>query len=186
MASASAVSRAAPGTADPVRGDGGGEHGDCGDPPGAALRHEQAPVLVAADVAALDATPADQRLHHRARQGAHPVRHRPGPRLGHRRLVLPRRVHGLPLRPVGPVPHRGGGHPHRAARHARLRTGRRGHSDPVPPARGSYRRAPRAGGCGPVGHGGGVGAALGVQPRAPRFPPQAHHDPTAAQRLLES
>jgi len=69
---------------------------------------------------------------------------------------------------VGRVPHRGG-HPHRAAGHARLRTGRGGHRDPVPPARGSHRRALRASGCRPVDRGGGVGAALGGQPRAPGF-----------------
>jgi hypothetical protein len=72
--------------------------------------------------------------------------------------------------PVGPVPHPGGGHRHRAAGHARLRTGRGGHRDPVPPARGSHRRALRVGGCRPVDRGGGVGAALGGQPRAPGVP----------------
>jgi glyoxylase-like metal-dependent hydrolase (beta-lactamase superfamily II) len=44
---------------------------------------------VAADVAHMDAAAADQRLRHRAFQGAHPVRHGAGPRLGHRRLVFP-------------------------------------------------------------------------------------------------
>jgi hypothetical protein len=89
MASATAVSRAARGTGIPSRRWRWSAPGDRGDPPGAALRHEKARVLVAADVAAMDATPADQRLRHRACRGAHPVRHRPGPRLGHRRSYFP-------------------------------------------------------------------------------------------------
>src|SRR5690242_20977262 len=76
--------------------------------PPAPLRHPQAALLVAADVAALDAAAAGQRLRHRAHQGADPVRHRAGPRLGHRRRLLPRRRHRLPVRPPRPLRYRRG------------------------------------------------------------------------------
>jgi glyoxylase-like metal-dependent hydrolase (beta-lactamase superfamily II) len=89
-----AMSRAGRG---PVGGEGGvgGQHRDRADPPRAPLRHPQAGVLVAADLAAVDAAAAGQRLRHRARQGADLVRHRAGPGLGHRCCLLPRRCRYL-------------------------------------------------------------------------------------------
>jgi Metallo-beta-lactamase superfamily/Glucose-6-phosphate dehydrogenase, NAD binding domain len=82
--------------------------------PRAALRHPQAAVLVAADLPAVDTTTADQRLRHRARQEADPVRHRARPRLSHRRELLPRRLHRLPLRPARPLRYHRVRHPERA------------------------------------------------------------------------
>ena len=51
----------------------------------------------------VDTAAAGQRLRYRAFQRADPVRHRAGPRLGHRRHLLPRRCHWLHVSPARPL-----------------------------------------------------------------------------------
>ena len=58
---------------------------------------------------------------------------------------FPGGAHRLPVRRLARFDIGERGHPHRPARHARLRPRRRGHRDRVPPARGPHRRAARAG-----------------------------------------
>ena len=163
-----------------ARAGGGGEggvgdqHRDRADPPRTPLRQPQAAVLVAAHLAAVDTATADQRLRHRAFQRADPVRHRAGPRLGHRRHLLPRRSDRLPVPPARPLRHRRGRHPHRPARHARVRPRRRGHRDRVPPAPGPHRRAGRTGRLRAAGVSGRMGRAGQACPGAARLPAQPH------------
>jgi hypothetical protein len=75
---------------------------------------------------------------------------------------------------LAPFPHRRGGHPHRPARHTRVRAGRRHHGDPVAPAPGPHRRASRAAGRAAAGLVRRMGRACQALPRAARVPAPAH------------
>ena len=174
MKASTAVSRTEPGSAAPVKAVSVISTGDRADPPRTPLRQPEAAVLVAADLPAVDTATADQRLRHRARPRADPVRHRARPRLGHRRALLPWRLHRLPVRPARPLRHRRAGHPHRPARHARLRPLRRGHRDPVAPAPRPHRRAARADRHRTAGVGRRMGRAVQARPGAARVPTQPH------------
>ena len=122
----------------------------------------------AAGLPALDRAPAHQRVRHRAPRRPGAVRHRAGPRLGHRSRLFPRRGDQGAVRPAGPVRDRTAADPDRRAGPARLHGRRRQHGDPFPPAPGPHRRPGRAGSRRHRGQPGRVGHAGLPAARAPR------------------
>ncbi len=152
----------------------GHQHRQRRDPSRTCPRHQQAALLVVADLTQMVAATADQRLRDRTRQGVAAVRHRAGPCLGDRRRVLPRRVARDRLRPPGPVPDRRGRHARRPACQPRVLPHRGRHRDRLPPAPGPHRRDPPAEQRRPAGHRRGMCAANRIVPRSPRLPPRAH------------